>query len=431
LDNIREACQVWIDTSMAKSAQRLSIYSERKTNVKQAVAEIRQLVLRPPSLYATLFLVQPSPRQFNVEVSFREVTRGFELIYNSSPTTLTTAGQDILSAEKQFKTDFRQGFARIAEQMKCDSNEMRMRLHFGRVGLTKKKKGQVLLKGDDIETVLQAANNRGFTFLDQKIGGDDFARVLVQEALSRDIFQPPSSNIGDVTGCKPRHVLILFYGHLRVEFELQLLHVTSRKEKEEGKAEYTLGQMRAFRRVGGDDEHDIVAACPGRPFDWKLEVQSETPFGDLSQSLHQLRLQITIVDSKDGRGEVYPMPSLPRGHLKGSGIEEIATKTVWTFECIHSPYYLEVVLIRKFDRESLSAPSENSCAVTIYGVNWDDETRRRNVALQPREFGDNFEAFFEAFSGQDGFEVFLEDIGKLQAFVGSVRDALAAGTAQT
>lgn len=155
---------------------------------------------------------------------------------------------------------------------------------------------------------------------------------------------------------------------------------------------------------------EVVVACPDEKFDWHVVVESDIGGGVdgvVEQRFKNLAAALKFGD-EPVNGFDFPTTEAPRSTMVAAGVDKVAYKVYWTFECSSSPYKVEVAVYHdsKFGFSTrlrdpkapflvpfsqIMAPIK-ACGVSLYGDQWDRKLRGMNPASGqfPAEFADLF-----------------------------------------
>ncbi|TLS22661.1 uncharacterized protein PpBr36_05927 [Pyricularia pennisetigena] len=311
-----------------------------------------------------------------------------------------------------FKDDFETAVARLMSE----PDEMHMRVNFGALLhfqiSTNLKKGSLR----DYERMLATVMGKGNFHFSKDISylsGDalGFARkVRLAIEASPEIFAPASNRIDSLEDVPLETTVVVFTPSLR--FDMKLQGFTGR----ENSSKESLGLVRPsiFKRELRNREKYIVSANPGGAFDWDLEVLIRESQDNLDDRLRQLDRFMTVKTELDGTYCPFFEDKLVQNAL---GVTIISTKSARTYEM--GLYKVELAVYIDWDPQS-GKRLWQSCAMSLYSVDWNEVLDRRNLAFGPRDFGVCNSALLPVGPSdqlEDGAAILLETIEKVQKFL--------------
>ncbi|TLD33917.1 hypothetical protein PspLS_00435 [Pyricularia sp. CBS 133598] len=321
--------------------------------------------------------------------------------------------------QREFETyvaNFKDDFETAVTRLMSEPDEMHMRIHLGALLhfqiSTKLKKGSLR----DYERMLATVMGKGNFHFSKDIsylGGDalDFARrVRLAIEASPEIFAPASHRIDSLEDVPLETTVVVFTPSLRFDMKLQGFACR------ENSSNVNLGLVRPsiFKRELRNREKYIVSANPGGAFDWDLEVLIRESQNNLDDKLRQLDRYMNVKTEPDGTYRPFFEDKLVQ---RAIGVTVISTKSARTYEI--GLYQVELAVYIDWDPQSGNRLWQ-SCAMSLYSVDWNEVLERRNLALSPRNFGVCNSALLPVGPDdklEDGAEILLETVEKLQDFL--------------
>ncbi|ELQ44191.1 hypothetical protein M0657_003409 [Pyricularia oryzae] len=311
-----------------------------------------------------------------------------------------------------FKDDFETAVARLMSE----PDEMHMRVHLGALLhfqiSTKLKKGSLR----DYERMLATVMGKGNFHFSKDISylnGDalGFAhKVRLAIEASPEIFTPASHRIDSLEDVPLETTVVVFTPSLR--FDMKLQGFAGRENS--SKANMGLVRPSIFKRELRNREKYIVSANPGGAFDWDLEVLIRESQDNLDDRLRQLDRFMKVKTEPDGTYRPFFEDKLVQ---KAIGVTVISTKSARIYEM--GLYQVELAVYIDWDPYT-GKRLWQSCAMSLYSVDWNEVLERRNLALGPRDFGVCNSALLSVGPDdklEDGAAILLETVEKLQKFL--------------
>ncbi|EHA50919.1 hypothetical protein MGG_06344 [Pyricularia oryzae 70-15] len=227
---------------------------------------------------------------------------------------------------------------------------------------------------------------------------------------SPEIFTPASHRIDSLEDVPLETTVVVFTPSLR--FDMKLQGFAGRENS--SKANMGLVRPSIFKRELRNREKYIVSANPGGAFDWDLEVLIRESQDNLDDRLRQLDRFMKVKTEPDGTYRPFFEDKLVQ---KAIGVTVISTKSARIYEM--GLYQVELAVYIDWDPYT-GKRLWQSCAMSLYSVDWNEVLERRNLALGPRDFGVCNSALLSVGPDdklEDGAAILLETVEKLQKFL--------------
>lgn len=194
----------------------------------------------------------------------------------------------------------------------------------------------------------------------------------------------------------------------------------------------TASSPRVFR-FNKTVDAEIAVACPDFMVDWQLSVDSDLSADQGHDHFHILAKELRF-DPVPENGVTFPVVHASSASLRKANIDSVAFKAIWTFDCVKTPCRVDLTEYYDWDAHPLSefmgknphvreyefsisgrnCPIPNkSCAVAIYGEDWDEKMRNINPASG--RFAEEFINLFGCgLSGEQYVGSLLQEVEFLQ-----------------
>ncbi|KAK3693900.1 hypothetical protein B0T22DRAFT_55505 [Podospora appendiculata] len=429
IDQIRHNFNVKVQPTETGSA--LFITAPNKTSAKEAIAVIRQVLIRKAGekiMWQPLVLVTPpksGPENLRAILQQKEGVPGARpTAFPSSTDANNPAGQvTVMAVKSGYKEAMSKALMNAAENLRFLPNKMRMRVRFGNLYLKEWKKGKDEYTLTDLESLLRRAGPRGTAAMDTFIGYEG-----IVDSLRAQLVSLAAGGLQCATLSEPVHSLVFVTKNLSRESVLEKVRTTG-KIQANGKLpyRYSLGPIEAFHLEKRYRTVEIMSACPESRHDWILEVSNHISTDDSRSSavlpFDDKRLSHNIRFSSDVVDENFPRISVNPAFVKSFGIENIVGKTSWTY-LINSKYFVEVSMYRRWGQNTTLPPISGVC-VSMYGDSWDNDMEFSDLSTGPRDWKDFAKQFLVSDSPkyQDPYDDFLYWVHRIQGMLdGLVKD---------
>lgn len=256
--------------------------------------------------------------------------------------------------------------------------------------------------------------------------GDESLTTRILEHIYRNAAEGPVDSrfiagdydVDDLREAKPKFCLIFWSGNRRVELDVQRERDGAKPGARETKASgtkhkahsMTASAPRVYKSFKKSLVAEIAVACPDEKFDWHVVVESD--IGGGADGVVEQRFTNLCTALQFGNEPVngfdFPITSAPRSTMVAAGVDKVAYKVYWTFECSQSPYKVEVAVYHdskvgfgtrlRDPKSSFVVPFRQimmpikSCGVSLYGHQWDRKLRGMSPASGqfPAEFANLF-----------------------------------------
>ncbi|CAN8099523.1 unnamed protein product [Discula destructiva] len=338
------------------------------------------------------------------------------VFYQCTPKNISDA---LVRAAQSVRADLGQKFVRVRLGLRTMSKKKKKRAEA--VGLKENPSSEKKnLEAFDTEAdtkyetaqyqaLLNSAVKRGHSSFHVCFGNEELTRTILQHVYDTDDsetpecrqFVPLDATVERLEDVKPHFCLVFFSAGLRIEMDIHF--ETSRNQMTQTVASFknkpTASTPRVFR-FNKTVDAEIVVACPEKKVDWQISVESDLGADSVHDKFRTLATELRFEDVEEGV-LTFPVFKVSRAALLAAEVDGVACKVYHTFECLNAPYHVEIATYYDWNATPLSAHLGNprqtiyeistsgskgcatpnkSCAVSLYGDDWDYKMSEMNPA---------------------------------------------------
>ncbi|EJT81291.1 hypothetical protein, variant [Gaeumannomyces tritici R3-111a-1] len=312
----------------------------------------------------------------------------------------------------------------VVKRLRATPDEMRMRVHLGALLQYQYPKKMDLTSVSQFDAMIRNVMhkaifyyNKDIGFCNRDIGTQQFAsKIRKAIEASPTIFSPADNRIDALDKVPTETSIVVFTNDWRLEMKYQKF--TTRTG---GQEQFQLVQPTVFRREHKNKEKAIISVNPDGSYDWSLEILVEEGLEAMADFFRNMHRHVKLQKAPDGS----LVPRLSPQVVQGAKVTGITTKSARTYLLgdASAPYHVELATYKDWNLVT-GACIWQSCAMSLYAVDWVDVLDKRNIAFNPRDFGPGHTGLLPVAYEQpvqEGGARLLRLIKTLQDFLDKVR----------
>lgn len=242
-------------------------------------------------------------------------------------------------------------------------------------------------------------------------GGENLTQAILEHIYStysendhhNSKFVALDATVDRLEDIKPEFTLVFFSKGLRIEMDINFETVRTKtapiaitkgsRSQAAFENKPTASPPRVFRFNKMVDA-EVIVACPDMKVDWQMSIESDLSAEKIHDKFRKLAAELRFEAVPEGT-LTFPTFTVSSQALQAAGISSVACKVYSTFECVQSPFLVQVAAYYDWHKHLLFDPNtfpvdplrfdtsgspvcpapNKSCAVSLFGLDWDDKMK--------------------------------------------------------
>ncbi|KAI0489589.1 hypothetical protein F4859DRAFT_509176 [Xylaria cf. heliscus] len=350
--------------ALIRTAQRLAA-----EHLSGDATEAKAIFVEPPMNYITT--------GFQIAIHVIDAIKCARPILESMPGAPDMALKT--SSSDRYKRELSESLYEAFEKASNLHASLMMKIHLGYYLLSNYRKGKFTL--EQFESMVK--NPRATGKLDTRLGKVPFAEELSVEATIRLIQAadspciPLDNQIATSADVIPTYAFESWHDGDSYETELDINK--TKQGPVNGPLKFNLARTKMVPQNAQVARFETTSISTGRKLDWKIAAMPGDKKVSASSAVKQyLEMGHAVMQGSPNDFQCYPAVRLPENYALVNKLKSVAIKSIYRFSWKRTGYVVQFTINRRWQTirdMNRQAVTETDFDITIYGDNWDQDSR--------------------------------------------------------